>query len=136
MRIVFEDGSEFEFPELWIECIRIKHDLSPEEYWKRVEPYIRRLWNEGKVLTKFGEEPIDLAFGDDLFDSGGYDEPTMAWHAERCIYADLRACLMARAIASVGGNVKVIGLSGDKVTVYSGSGKKEYDNIEDAMEDE
>ncbi|MHA1605567.1 MAG: hypothetical protein ACTSWF_13055, partial [Candidatus Freyarchaeota archaeon] len=96
----------------------------------------RRLWNEGKVLTKFGEESIDLAFGDDLFDSEGYDEPTMAWHAERCIYADLRGCLMARAIASIGGNVKVIGLSGDKVTVYSGSGKEEYNNIEDAMEDE
>ncbi len=43
---------------------------------------------------------------------------------------------MAKAIASLGGKAKVIGISKDKVTVYSGSEKKEYDNIEDAMENE
>lgn len=136
MKVTFEDGSELEFPELWIECIKIKHNLSPEEYWERVAPYIRKLWSEGKVLTKFGEEPIDLAFGDQIFEDEEYCEPTMAWHAESCIYADLRACLMAKAMASLGGKVRVIGIGNDKVTIYTGNEKKEYDNIEDAMKDE
>lgn len=136
MRITFEDGSELELPELWIECIKIKYNLSPEEYWEKIAPHIHKLWSEGKVLTKFGEEPINLAFGDQIFENEEYYEPTMAWHAESCIYADLRACLMAKAMASYGGKVKVVGMGNDKVTIYSGGEKKEYDNIEDALKDE
>lgn len=136
MKITFEDESELELPELWIECIKIKYNLGPEEYWEKIAPYIRRLWSEGKVLTKFGEEPINLAFDDQIFENEEYCEPTMAWHAESCIYADLRACLMAKAMASYGRNVKVIGIDNDKVTIYNGKEKKEYDNIEDALKDE
>lgn len=136
MKITFEDGSELELPETWIECIKIKHNLTPEEYWEKVAPHIRKLWSEGKVLTKFGEEPINLTFGQEILENEEYYEPTMARHAEKCIYADLRACLLAKAMASVGGSAKVVAIGNDKVTVYSGNEKKEYDNVEDAMKNE
>jgi hypothetical protein len=45
-------------------------------------------------------------------------------------------CFRDSCGASYTGNVKAVGIGNDKVTIYSGGEKKEYDNIEDAMKDE
>ena len=141
-KIELEDGSILEIPEVWIECIRIKHNKSLEEYWIEVGDLIGRLWEDGKVLTKFGEEPVQRYYEEWKSEEEKNESLTRAWHASECIYADLRACLMGKALEMLakeeGKEPKggVIAIGGEKVTVYKGSEKKEYDNLGEALESE
>ena len=130
-KVEFDDGSEMEIPEMWKECINMKYKYSWEQYWVEFADSVNKLWEGGAVLTKFGKESIE-GYCEDF----GEKEPkTRAWHAEQCIYADLRSCIMAKALESLGGNkVSVIGIGDDKMKVYEGDEMKEYGNIDEALE--
>jgi len=110
VKIRFEDGSEEEIPDTWIECAKVKYGLDWDEYYKMIYPRIEELWKQGKVLTKFGVEDIK-------------GEMTRAEHAAMCIYADLRACIFSKVLEKAAQRLKkeapkVVGVSEDGVTVY------------------
>lgn len=130
-KIKFDDGSEMEISEIWKQCIKIKYDYGWKQYWIEFADLVTKLWEEGVVLTKFGRESID-GYCEDF---GETEQKTRAWHAEECIYADLRSCLMAKAFEKVGGKkvISVIGIGEDKVRVYKGDKMKEYNDISEAL---
>lgn len=68
-------------------------------------------------------------------DSGEPDRMTRAKHAEMCIYADLRPCIIAKFFASAGLNITVVTLqrNGD-VRVYSGDSVEEK-SVEEVFSD-
>ena len=100
----FEDGSKLEMPDKWIEAINMKYKETLKQYLKITLPLIKESIDRGKVLTKFGEED--------------FEDLTMSGHARQCIYANLRACLMALAL---GGEGKVFALKSDgNIKVYTG----------------
>ena len=137
--IEFEDGSKLEIPDVWIECIKIKHGLSLEEYWIQIRDMINKLWEEGEVLTKFGVLPLQEYYEE--WEREENQRLTRAWHARECIYTDLRACIMVKALEMLGKKEGkkpcVIAIGENKVTVYEGciKKKKEYCNIDKAMKE-
>ena len=125
VKIKFEDGSEEEIPDVWIECAKLKYGLDWDEYYKMVYPKIEELWKQGKILTKFGVEDIK-------------EEMTRAEHAATCIYADLRACIMSKLLEEVAERLgikppKVVAISKDDVTVYEGDKVEKYDSIDEVI---
>ncbi len=127
--IEFEDGSSLEVSQDLIECAKMKYGLAWEDYWRKFKEVVDTLWSEGKVLTKFGVKPIDYAARYFRLCKPDLHEPieiTRARHAEMCIYSDLRPCILAKAFASIGKDVKVVAVhGGGRVGVYSGEGVEE-----------
>ena len=133
MKVDFEDGSVLEVNERWIECIQIKYGMTWDEYWSQMEQVIDGLWDKGKVWTKFGiddmkgwyeyEKDVE-AEEDEEDEEERIFELNRAWHADQCIYTDVRACLMGLALKSLseeGEKIpKVIGIADDEVHVYDG----------------
>lgn len=129
-KIEFGDGSEMKISQMWRECIDIKYSYTWEQYWVEFADLVTKLWEEGVVLTKFGKESIQSYYED----FGETEPKTRAWHAEKCIYADLRSCLMAKMLEEIGGKkVSVVGIGEDKVRVYDGDEMKEYNDIKEVL---
>jgi len=134
MEVEFEDGSILDVGERWIECVKMKYGMSWDEYWSQAKEFIDGLWKDGTILTKFGEEDMKSYYEDE---TSGEEEMTHAWHANECIYADLRSCLMALAfkvMAKEGEEpVKVLGLADDGVHVYDGEKMEKVKNIDEVL---
>jgi hypothetical protein len=132
-KLMFDDESVLEVPDMWKECIKIKYGYGWKQYWVEFADLLTKLWEEGVVLTKFGKESIE-GYCEDF----GEKEPrTKAWHAKKCIYADLRSCIMAKILGELGGKeVSVIEIGDDKVRMYKGGKMNEYDDIKEVMEEE
>lgn len=107
----FEDGSEFAFPDIWVEAINLKYGVTLEEYVNNALEYTRKLRENGKVLTKFGE--IDI-----------HEEMTMQTHFQKCVYADLRVALIGLVLRELGSDAKVIALQGDGTAKEYPSGEE------------
>jgi hypothetical protein len=101
--VYFEDRSKYEFNDFWIEAIKLQYNKSLEDYFKEIRPEIRKMREDGVYLTKFGKE--DAPFG-----------MTMSEHFKKCVYADLRACLMGMAFKLIGSDCKVVALQKDGST--------------------
>ena len=127
MKVDFEDGSVLEVNGRWIECIQMKYGVTWDEYWSQMEQVIDGLWEKGKVWTKFGTDDMKGWYGyekDEEDEEEGTGELNRAWHAEQCIYTDVRACLMGLALKLLSEDgekiPKVIGIADDEVHVYDG----------------
>ena len=127
-KIEFEDKSVFEFPEMWKECAKIKHEMEWKEYLNMVVPIIKKEYKNSIIWTKFGKEEFDNK------------EITMASHFEKCVYADLRVAIMAKAMEMVceDKNIKkppsVISI-GKPIKKYTGSKVKKYRNLDECLKD-
>ena len=128
MKIEFEDDSILEVSEHWIECIQMKYGKTWDEYWSQMKQVIDGLWAKGETWTKFGTEDMKRYYEDE---EEGKRELNRAWHAEQCIYADLRACLMEFALklfSKEGKKIpKVIGIADDEIHVYDGEKMRKYE---------
>lgn len=140
MKVDFEDGRVLEVNERWIECIQMKYGMTWDEYWSQMEQVIDGLWEKGEVWTKFGTDDMKGYYEyekDEEDEEEGTDELNRAWHAEQCIYADVRACLMGLALKSLSGDgeeiPKVIGIADDEVHVYDGEEMRTVKSLDEVL---
>ncbi len=124
--VTMEDGSIFIMPHgAWVKAFRIKYGGMEKEAIQRFKKVVAKHWRERTIPTKFG------------FDDGWEEEyPDQASLGAEVMYQYIRAALLAVVMeedALRHGEKTpptVIGIDGDRVTEYTGHGKRKM-SLED-----